>query len=211
MPDEKYKEDFEKNVFDEPAAAYGTEAEKLFTVEDYFALPDEQRAELIDGVFYNMSSPSLMHQAVLTELLVRFRACRDTHNLNCEIFPAPCDVRLDRDEYTMVQPDLIVTCRTCDFQKPYFEGAPDLAAEILSPSTRSKDLFLKKMKYQRAGVREYWIIDPEDRIVKIYDFEKGEDDAETYDFRSEVPVHISGGRCRIDFSGILQMLENHGC
>ena len=143
----------------------------LYTLDDYYALPDEQRVELIDGVFYDMAAPAFLHQLILMHLSYLFHDCAEQHGLPCEVFAAPCDVRLDRDNYTMVQPDLLVICSPQDYlHMKRLEGAPDLAVEILSPSTRSKDMILKLYKYEKAGVREYWIVDPEHRTVTVHFF-----------------------------------------
>ena len=190
-------------VLREPAGNY-TEAVSLkkYTLDDYYALPDEKRVELIDGVFYDMSAPSALHQVILGDLYILFRECADRHGMPCHVFLSPFDVRLDRDEFTMVQPDLVIFCHDFDIQMKRYEGAPDLAVEILSPSTRSKDMILKLYKYQNAGVREYWIVDPQKRTVTVHYFEAEDYDPEKYRFDEKIPVHISGGTCTIDFSRV---------
>ena len=202
----------------EPAPQYAQEAsfqyaavskEKLHTVEEYYALPDDVRVELIDGVFYDMAAPSRTHQMILGDLYLQFRECADRRDHTCAVFFAPSDVRLDRDNYTMVQPDLYVVCPESDLRSVCFEGAPDLCLEILSPSTRMKDMILKLHKYHRAGVREYWIVDPKHRTVTVHFFD--EDYApETYSFDDTIPVRISGGECSIDFSRIKEHLDSWG-
>ena len=177
-----------------------------YTLDDYYALPDERRVELIDGVFYDMSAPAVIHQKILGELFILFRECTDAHEGECEVYLSPCDVRLDRDNKTMVQPDLLVICGPYDLGAKRFEGAPDLALEILSPSTRSKDMFLKLYKYQNAGVKEYWIVDPDHETVMVYDFRNDNFYPEIYDFDAVIPLHISGGQCSIDFSRVNRAL-----
>ncbi len=178
-----------------------------YTLDDYYALPDERRVELIDGVFYDMSAPAVVHQKILGDLHILFRECADAHEGTCEVYLAPCDVRLDMDNKTMVQPDLLVICKSYDLDAKRFEGAPDLVLEILSPSTRSKDMLLKLYKYQNAGVREYWIVDPEHEKVLVYDFREENYYPETYDFDSVIPIHISDGQCSIDFSRVNRALK----
>lgn len=180
-----------------------------YTIDDYYALPDDQRVELIDGVFYDMGATALIHQKILGDLYILFRECADRHGIPCEVYLSPCDVRLDMDNYTMVQPDLLVICREYDIHAIRYEGAPDLIVEILSPSTRSKDMFLKLYKYQNAGVREYWVVDPEHRKVTVHYFETEEYQSKTYDFSSEIPVEISHGECIIDFSRIMSGLKKY--
>lgn len=192
----------------EPGVTYGAaEKERLYTIDDYYALPDDQRAELIDGKFYDMGAPALIHQKILGDLYILFRECADRHGLPCEVFLSPCDVRLDRDNYTMVQPDLLVFCHDYDIHAVRYEGAPDLVVEILSPSTRSKDMVLKLYKYHNAGVREYWIVDPRFRTVTVHCFEEEEYMPRSYDFDSEIPVFISGGESSIDFSRIMDRIR----
>lgn len=182
----------------------------LYTLDDYYALPDEQRVELIDGVFYDMAAPAFLHQLILMHLSYLFHDCAEQHGLPCEVFAAPCDVRLDRDNYTMVQPDLLVICSPQDYlHMKRLEGAPDLAVEILSPSTRSKDMILKLYKYEKAGVREYWIVDPEHRTVTVHFFDTDRYDPVRYTFHDQIPVQISEGKCSIDFSRIEEKLARY--
>ena len=196
----------------EPVTGYSlaNTAEKKdgeYTLDDYYALPDERRVELIDGVFYDMSAPAVIHQKILGELHLLFRECTDAHEGECEVYLAPCDVRLDMDNKTMVQPDLLVICKEYDLGAKRFEGAPDLVLEILSPSTRSKDMLLKLYKYQNAGVKEYWIVDPDHETVLVYDFREDNFYPEKYDFDSVIPIHISDGQCSIDFSRVNRALK----
>ena len=209
---ELQKMDVTENVLKDTAVHYSVSgtAEKKdgeYTLDDYYALPDERRVELIDGVFYDMSAPAVIHQKILGELFILFRECMDTHDGECEVYLSPCDVRLDMDNRTMVQPDLLVICKDYDLGAKCFDGAPDLVLEILSPSTRSKDMLLKLYKYQNAGVKEYWIIDPEHDTVLVYDFREDNYYPEKYDFDSVIPIHISDGTCSIDFSRVNRALK----
>jgi Uma2 family endonuclease len=191
------------------AHAPQTQAEKKngeYTLDDYYALPDERRVELIDGVFYDMSAPAVIHQKILGELFVLFRECADAHEGECEVFVAPCDVRLDCDNKTMVQPDIFLICHPYDLGANALDGAPDLTLEILSPSTRAKDMLLKLHKYQNAGVKEYWIVDPDHDTVLVYDLRSDDYYPEKYDFDSVIPIHISEGKCSIDFSRVSSAL-----
>lgn len=186
------------------SSGYYTEAaaRKRYTLEDYYAQPEDQREELIDGIFYDMSAPSALHQMILGDLYLLFRECADRHGMPCRVILSPFDVRLDRDNYTMVQPDLMICCGDFDAEMNHYEGAPDLTVEILSPATRSKDMILKLYKYQHAGVKEYWIVDPLYRTVTVHDFADENYDPKKYRFDEEIPVRISGGTCRIDFSRV---------
>ena len=196
----------------EPEGALDYRKDKLYpkageyTLEDYYALPDDVRAELIDGRFYIMEAPTYIHQMVLGELHLQFQQCIRTHNMPCLCFLSPCDVQLDKDEKTMLQPDLIIVCNRELIQKRVCYGAPDLVVEILSPSTRKKDMAVKFTKYCGAGVREYWIIDPDNEKVIVYSFE---DDmlVSIYGRDDRVPVHISSGICDISFKEIWDAVQ----
>ena len=190
----------------EPPAAYAAKKQGEYTVDDYYAIPDERRVELIDGVIYDMTAPSVIHQLILAQLYLLFEKCISGHKGECEVFLSPCDVRLDNDNKTMLQPDIFILCRKYDLHAREITGAPDLTAEILSPSTRSKDMLLKLNKYHNAGVREYWIIDPVHKEVYVYNFEESDFKPEIYPFDAQIPIHISEGKCLIDFSQVLKKI-----
>ena len=177
-----------------------------FTIEDYYALPDDQRAELIDGVIYDMTAPTTAHQQILLYLGSRIREHIIGHKGKCVVSIAPTDVRLDMDDRTIVQPDVLVTCRREQVSERRIEGAPDLVIEILSTSTRRKDLHIKASKYAQAGVRELWLVDPRDRQVIIYGFEDN-DSIAGYTLRDQVPVGIFDGELVIDFQEISDYLD----
>lgn len=184
-----------------------------YTVDDYLAIPDDIRVELIDGVIYDMGAPRRPHQHILGQLFYEFQTCSNEHGNNCEVLFAPYDVRIDGDDKTMVEPDLMVICPGHEYQNEYtasdkglrYNGAPDLIAEVLSPSTRTKDCTIKLRKYMNAGVREYWIIDIKNRKVIVYCFEDDELPTQ-YSFDDTIPVGISGGKCSIDFSKVSKRL-----
>ncbi|MBR0397420.1 MAG: Uma2 family endonuclease [Eubacterium sp.] len=198
------------DIIRESAGSYNAlSKEHLYTIADYYALPEDQRVELIDGRFYDMGAPAVIHQLILGNLYTLFSECIKKHNMPCTVLMAPCDVRLDKDNYTMVQPDLLVLCHDFDIHAIRFEGAPDLVAEILSVSSRAKDTILKLHKYQRAGVREYWIVDPKARSVTVHFFEGRKSIPQTYDFTDFIPVRISSGLCEIDFSEIMNVIGRY--
>lgn len=178
-------------------SGYSAGTESSRTLEDYYRLPGDVRAELIDGAFYYMASPSPAHQQTLTELLFQFSSHVRSHKGDCQIFPAPLDVQLDRDEHTMVQPDFLVVCDREKIQKDRILGAPDFIAEILSPSSKKLDSNIKLLKYFQAGVKEYWLVDPETERIICYFF------AETglmpciYPFDQDIPVQLYSGELTI--------------
>lgn len=193
----------------EEAFAYGTKKQGEYTLEDYYALPEDRRVELIDGVIYDMTAPTRTHQCLIGEIFGMLRAYIRGKGGSCMPFMAPVDVRLDRDDKTMVQPDVLVICPENLHQSDgrRIEGAPDFVCEILSPSTRRKDLITKLAKYSNAGVREYWIVDPDTKKVIVYDFEGDSVIPAMYTFADRVPVAIFGGQCLIDFADIAQYME----
>ena len=171
-----------------------------YTLDDYYAIPDDRRVELIDGVIYDMAAPSAIHQQILGQLYLQFYACAEKQGGHCDVFLAPCDVQLDRDNKTMLQPDLFVMCHDYDRLSRSIMGAPDLTVEILSSSTRSKDMAIKLSKYYFAGVKEYWIIDPQNKEVFVYDFTEKNFKPQVFPFDSTIPIHLSQGVCSIDFA-----------
>ena len=184
---------------------------RLYTIDDYYALPDDVRVELIDGVFYDMAGPSYVHQMILGQLFIQFNECIRKHNTDCHVFFAPADVQLDRDIYTMVQPDLIIFCGMEDLRKRVYFGAPPFVVEILSPSTKKKDMKLKLKKYEEAGVEEAWFIDPGQLKTAVYQFKEKGDDCllfpDVYTFENQIPLGISKGKCTIDFSQIYEEVK----
>lgn len=144
-----------------------------YTIADRDLLPEDLRTELIDGVLYLMASPRIIHQAIsakLTSVLINMIGSRGG---SCMAFSAPMDVVLDEDDRTVVQPDVLIVCNRDRLQGRWVFGAPDFVVEIISPSSRSRDYFLKAHKYGNAGVREYWIIDPKKQKVIVYLFSHG--------------------------------------
>ena len=116
-------------------------------------------------------------------------------------FVSPVDVQLDEDDRTVVQPDVLIVCDRSKFQNGRVFGAPDFVVEVLSPSTSKKDSRLKLYKYGEAGVREYWMIDPNRKTIVVYDFENS-DIPSIYSFDDKVPVSIWDKQYVIDFSRI---------
>ena len=168
-----------------------------YTIEDYYALPDDQRVELIDGVFYDMASPVSLHQLIAGEVYRQIANFILDNGGACTVFIAPLDVQLDCDNRTMVQPDVMILCDDEKNTNKNIYGAPDFVLEVISPSTKRKDCFLKLQKYMDAGVREYWILDPYKEKVMIYFFEE---DAFPLicGLDKPIPVRIYHGELAID-------------
>ena len=145
--------------------------EQIYNVEYMEALPEDVRAELIDGRLYYMAAPTRTHQRLVMFLSGNIWNYIKEKNCGCQVYPAPLALYLEEDDYTYLEPDLMVVCDNSKMDEKGCHGAPDLIAEIVSPSTRSRDYLLKLNKYQSAGVREYWILDMEKDVILIYDFE----------------------------------------
>lgn len=200
-----------EKLFDEPmvvreGVTYSAHGPGTYTVEDYYALPDEQRAELIDGYFYDMASPNIMHQEIIGDIAYQIRDFIRRNRGECKAFTAPLDVRLDCDDKTMVQPDVIILCDKDKQRKWGIMGAPDFVLEVISPSTKNKDYALKAGKYMNAGVREYWIIDPHKKVLLVFDFEN-EKRTTIYRLDEPVSVGIYEGELKISFNNVLQIID----
>lgn len=177
-----------------------------YTLKDYEAIPDEYRVELIDGVIYDLNTPTTIHQQLAFEISIRLREHIRQNKGLCMVLPSPVSVQLDEDDRTMLQPDVVVCCDRDKILRSHVYGAPDMVIEILSPSTRKKDMGLKLKKYITARVREYWMVDPDKKKVVVYDLEHNELPA-IYGFEDQVPVNIFAGKCQIDFSEIYSYIE----
>lgn len=163
-----------------------------YTSEDYWNLPEEERAELINGKFYNMAPPSRIHQKLVSKLTALFNQYITDHHGSCEVYPAPFAVNLDADDKDWVEPDVSVICDPNKLTDRGCSGAPDLIFEIVSPASRKMDYSLKNMIYSQAGVREYWIVDPAKEKVVVYCYENDSDPC-LYSFDADVPVGIYPG------------------
>lgn len=142
------------------------------TMEDIYALPEGQRAELIDGVIYNMTPPNRIHQKLISQFTKTIGNYIDKKNGNCEIYPAPFSVFVNANDETYVEPDISVICEKNKLDDRGCNGAPDFIIEIVSPSSRKMDYSTKMTLYSNAGVREYWIVDPAKERTTIYRFEE---------------------------------------
>ena len=187
-----------------PARVLGVPGDK--TIEDYLALPEGARAELIDGKLYQLAAPTTLHQSIAVKI---WRVLDDfvlENGGNCMPFIAPTDVQLDRDNKTMVQPDVFVVCDRSKISMERIVGAPDFVVEIISPGSAVTDMLIKLRKYKEAGVKEYWVVFPEGKQVVVYDF-TGDEAPEIYTFDDSVPVRIWEEKCQVDFREITRQLE----
>ena len=162
-----------------------------YTIDDIYALPEGQRAELIDGQIYDMAPPSPMHQELVMELSATLRDYIKKNGGPCKVYPAPFAVFLNEDDRNYVEPDISVICDPSKVDNRGYQGAPDFIIEIVSPSSQRMDYLTKLFKYRTAGVREYWIVNPLKQTIQVYSFE-GTEDSTQYSFDDEVTVTIYG-------------------
>ena len=165
--------------------------EELYTVDDIYALPQGERAELIDGKIYYMAPPNTKHQRLVHFFDREIGNYIQSHKGECEVFPAPFAVFLNENNKNYVEPDISVVCDKNKITDKGCHGAPDWVIEIVSPSSKPMDYFTKLFKYRTAGVREYWIVDPIKQRVTVYFFEK--ESVEEYSFGTDISVGIYEG------------------
>lgn len=195
-----------EDMVHESEPAYWAKRQGEYTVEDYWALPDDHRVELIDGCFYDMAAPASVHQMIGGEIYRQIANYIIDKGGSCTPFISPVDVQLDNDEKTMVQPDVFIVCKRDQIVWRNVMGAPDFVVEIVSPGSRRKDYVLKMEKYRNAGVQEYWLVDMKQKVVLVYFFEN-EACPTIYPLRGEIPVNIYGGDLVIQFDRMAAWIE----
>ena len=163
--------------------------EQTHTIEEIYALPDGQRAELVDGQIYDMAPPSMIYQRFSFALARKIADYIDVNKGDGEVFPAPFAVFLNNDDTTYVEPDISVICDKNKIDDRGYNGAPDMIIEIVSKSSQRMDYLTKLFKYRTAGVREYWIVNPMKHTVLVYIFGENEDSTQ-YVFEDDIPVGI---------------------
>lgn len=146
--------------------------EKIYTSEDYWNLPEGERAELINGRLYAMASPGYKHQKICFSLSRKIADYIDINKGSCEVILAPFAVNLNANDETYVEPDISVICDKNKITEKECKGAPDLVIEIVSPSSRKMDYSTKNALYSEAGVREYWIVDTEKDRTTVYRYDE---------------------------------------
>lgn len=162
---------------------------KTYTIDDIYNLPEGQRAELIDGQIYNMAPPKRIHQRIVSQLTKLIGQYIDNNHGSCEVYPAPFAVFLNKDDKNYVEPDISVICHGDRLDEKGCQGAPDWVIEIVSPSSKKMDYVRKPILYREAGVREYWIVDPKQETVTVYEQDKW-DTPVCHPFTKEIKVGI---------------------
>ena len=149
----------------------GTYEKKEYTREDILALPEGQRAEIIGGIWYDMATPGTIHQRLVTNIARSLGNYIEKKGGDCEVFVSPFAVFLTESQKDWFEPDVVVVCDKDKIQDDGCHGAPDLVVEVASKSTRKKDMGVKLFRYQAGGVREYWIVNPDEEITYYYHFD----------------------------------------
>lgn len=188
--------------------AFPAKKQGEYTLDDYYALPEERRVELIDGVIYDMGAPTFVHQHILGDAYMAVRRFIESRGGDCLPMMAPVDVRLDSDNRTMVQPDILILCDKSQIRKWGIEGAPDFCLEIISESTSKKDYIKKLQKYTDAGVKEYWIIDPNRKVLLTYNW-KDDYLPHMYPLEGKVGLALYDEELLIDLDEIASLIQDY--
>ena len=178
---------------------------ETITLEQYEALPEERRAEVFDGILYDMASPSQIHQSVSMQLSTVINNYILRRKGSWSIFSAPFDVKLSDKPLTIVQPDIMVICDKNKLDGKRCNGAPDFIIEIVSPGNPADDYIRKLYYYKNYEVREYWIVDPRRKTITVNYFE-GNIVSVQYPFNSIIKVNIFDDLL-ISFSEIADLLN----
>ena len=176
----------------EPQGAYAVQ-KKVHTIDEIYALPEGIHAELIDGQIYYMASPTRLHQEITGEMHLAVANYIKAHGGACKVYIPPFAVFLSGDDSMYLEPDLTVVCNPDKLDERGCVGAPDWVVEVLSPSSRRMDRIIKMLKYRMAGVREYWIIDPDTRTVSVFLFNTADETKEqalVYSFEDRIPCSL---------------------
>ncbi|GHT80308.1 hypothetical protein FACS1894130_11350 [Spirochaetia bacterium] len=160
----------------------------LYTYADVLDWDEDYRAEIIDGALFVCDAPTTYHQGISIELAYQLKSF--LRGKTARVFAGPFGVRLfpkaDLSDNTVLEPDIVVICDPAKLDKRGCNGAPDMIIEILSPSNARYDLVYKFNKYLKAGVREYWTVDPESRTVQVHILEPCGDGAQAAHYRTSL-------------------------
>lgn len=179
---------------------------QLYTIDDIYALTDGTRAELIDGQIYDMALPSTQHQDLSMTLSTIISSYISENNKNCKVYAAPFAVFLNDDDANYIEPDISIICDKAKIGVDGCHGAPDFIIEIVSPSSRRMDYSIKQYKYCNAGVKEYWIVDPSQETITVYNYQNDEAPL-IYRFTDTLRVHIYDD-LYIDFGKLSEKLNS---
>ena len=154
-----------------------SQEEKNYTYANYLTYPEDERWEILDGVPSLQAAPTPMHQEILMELSKQIAVFLT--GKPCRIYPAPFCVRLpqgyeknQKEIKNVVEPDISIICDKSKIDDKGCNGAPDMIIEIVSPSSIKKDRVIKFNLYEKAGVKEYWIVEPDLRLISVFLLQK---------------------------------------
>ncbi|MCM3397871.1 Uma2 family endonuclease [Oceanobacillus profundus] len=169
--------------------------DRIYTYNDYLSWPEDVRVEIIDGRLYMQAAPSRIHQEILSEL--HRQLANYLVGKACKVYPAPFEVVLyldeeDKDDSRNVfEPDITIVCDTSKLDDAGCKGAPNMVIEILSPSTGRKDKLEKFNKYEQAGVQEYWIVEPQEKMVSVFTLEESQNYGRPSLYSDEEEIQVS--------------------
>lgn len=171
--------------------------EGKYSYADYLTWPEDERWEIIDGIAYMQATPSPAHQLISGELYRQF--ANYLQGKPCKVYPAPFCVRLTKgdekkneDIKKVVEPDITIVCDKSKIDERGCNGSPDLIIEVMSPSSIKNDRVIKFNKYEKAGVKEYWIVEPDGKLVSVFALQRngryGRPDIYTEDEKVKVSI-----------------------
>lgn len=166
-----------------------------YSYKDYLSWPEEENWELIEGTPYMQAAPSWQHQAIIGNIITQFN--NYLQGKSCFAFPAPFDLRLpegeekDEDVTTVLQPDIAIVCDKSRLSKTGYYGIPSLIVEVVSPSTSKMDRVFKFNKYEKAGIKEYWIVEPEGKVVSVFTLQENNKYGRPETYTEEHQIEIS--------------------
>lgn len=145
--------------------------EQRYSYADFQTWDESERWEIIDGVPYMQATPLRIHQEILVAILIQI--ANYLTGKPCKVYPAPFCVRLDiekndKDVRNVVEPDITIVCDKSKLDEKGCVGAPDMIVEILSPSSGKNDKLIKFNKYEKAGVKSYWLVEPDQKLVSVF-------------------------------------------
>ncbi|MBR0085770.1 MAG: Uma2 family endonuclease [Lachnospiraceae bacterium] len=198
-----------ENMVCETAVSYGAPVRKQgeYTVDDIEMLDEYPLAELIDGVLYDLATPTLNHQRIAMLLYRQSMDFIDSRGGACEAFATAVGVHLEDFKKNYLIPDFFIVCDDEKKKEDGIYGAPDFVVEIISPSSDKKDTVIKRRKYMESGIREYWAIDLKRESVYVY--LKDDPVGRIHPLEGKLGVNIYGGELEIDLDAISAILKKY--
>ena len=171
-----------------------------YTVDDIMSLPEWVRAELIDGVLYDMAPPNVPHQRIVFDFAYKVRRFIEARKGACEVFISPIGVLISRDDNkNYLEPDMVIVCDPDKITRNFIIS-PDFVLEVTSPSTGARDFAEKKEKYRKMGVKEYWIVDTRRKRLVVYLADDGFNIPQIHSLNEEVGIHMYNNELKLDLS-----------